>query len=561
MNLKLKITVFFKKSSPWILYSGDFSDFDSISKNQNFLSFSLNKTNRKDFVEINILTEAFKKKSYFISVEFFSEEKSDLFSCLGKEVIQKSYHQQSRDGQTFPSGFFMDKDSSIGIMYAPPFLCENKTFQNFIPQENKIEFSNGKIGKKSIFQKLQKNEKQKLDIIIISKNKKVDYLQFYFSLLKTTTKKYADTNILPVAENIGSLIFPLNYILCRKNWRKESKYLIIPGINYSNKQYLRDAFHQSTVLPSDMQHSTYNAIYPERIFYAENPFLFLIWSYRIYKNGGDISKRLITKTLKFILKNTKKGWYIPPQYQSGKNLGWKSWFDTFYFDNDDSPAYTQSLFIPALNSLSKMGFDYPQGLKDEVQMSYDSLYDKENKYIRFSRKLQYLSVDVTAGDLINYIYFGESIIPDQNVQNHLDKLKNAATPYGYKNISDLDGNYLKFEDYGHNNPYPEKYGIGKYQYGGSWFLYDMMMLLNCLTHRIDTSKELIDRVNIEIKQHFSLHECLSTIDGKPEKSEQGWDSSPFIFWNILKKKYSIHSKYDFTLEVDKIINNRVFYEK
>ena len=66
-----------------------------------------------------------------------------------------------------------------------------------------------------------------------------------------------------IESRFGALCFATNYLHLRRNETGYSRLWIVPGIDYSNKQYTRDAFWQALVMPAEIEQHIYDAFYPE----------------------------------------------------------------------------------------------------------------------------------------------------------------------------------------------------------------------------------------------------------------------------------------------------------
>ena len=60
-----------------------------------------------------------------------------------------------------------------------------------------------------------------------------------------------------VSDRFGITAFATNYMHLRRNETGNSTYWICPGIEYANKQYSRDAFWQTMVLPPEIEAECY----------------------------------------------------------------------------------------------------------------------------------------------------------------------------------------------------------------------------------------------------------------------------------------------------------------
>lgn len=90
-----------------------------------------------------------------------------------------------------------------------------------------------------------------------------------------------------------------------------------------------------------------------------------------------------------------------------------------------------------------------------------------------------------------------------------------------------------------------------YQFGGSWYLYDMQMLLDAyLAGATDAEHLMIWRTKLEFEKGNTKHEYINTTTGEPHKPNMGWNAGVYGLWNELIKQGKATNR--FFKEVDKL---------
>jgi len=92
-----------------------------------------------------------------------------------------------------------------------------------------------------------------------------------------------------------------------------------------------------------------------------------------------------------------------------------------------------------------------------------------------------LALDALKGDLLARLYLGKGLLLDKDVVTHYQTMNRLAkTKYGYKVFCNSDGSYLLPKQYNAGNlkSLLLDFSDGDYQRGGSWYLYDMLMLID-----------------------------------------------------------------------------------
>ena len=85
-----------------------------------------------------------------------------------------------------------------------------------------------------------------------------------------------------VTDLLGATFFSTAYMNLRVNETGRSKFWVTPAIGYSNKQYSRDAFWISMVLPKEYANYCYEneATYDKTFAGAERQLFTIVWAYR-----------------------------------------------------------------------------------------------------------------------------------------------------------------------------------------------------------------------------------------------------------------------------------------
>lgn len=340
-----------------------------------------------------------------------------------------------------------------------------------------------------------------------------------------------------VKDYFGEVAFASNYMNLRFNETKSSRYWICPGIKYSYKQFTRDAFWQTLTLPLNMEQQCYNAEAFAKHPGAERPLLTLIWTYRIGQRGGAPDLNAAKACLKYIETHTSGGFYYSNNNPAKKDF--QSWYDDCAFDDDDVVCYNQGLLVVALLAAQKLGLTTTIALQSALG-NYRKFFNAEKGYYPLSIKKNMFCVDALVGDLLAQVMFDYSLLTTGSVNRHYAALMRIArTKYGFKVTCADTGDYLPPDVYNtqdfqggmHN------YTPGEYQLGGSWYLYDMLCLLDCYLHGIPgVEEQMIWRTKLEFEHDGTYHECINTSTGKMCGDNQGWDGAIHALWRILMEK-------------------------
>jgi len=519
------------------------------------------------FLDINIRADVDEQKSYYVYTKMaFDEGETWSFDGQVSErmILRQSPHDPAdhkinMPKQAFPVGAVRHDGMFVVVFSDNPGKYDNYTTQELDPLRKHIIVSSSDSGENIHeggirFDRHYFTEPRTFRFIAASfRAETLSDLRLH--LFKVAAEAFSDVRSL-----FHSISFSANYMHYRKNELGYSDYWIVPGIEYSNKQYTRDAFWQSLVLPIGMEQNIYDAVYPERYRYAENALIYSIWSYRLQKKGGTINKERLVDALEYIKSNTKHGIFRAPA-QNGKPT-FRSWYDICAFEDKDIITYNQGLYAVAAHCFLEMGCHTKRDVALAAE-GYRKLFNEEKGYYVMSRKKRFFTVDALVGDLMHQILFDEPLLPDEKVKSHHDFMKNfARTEYGYKVTCTETGEYLKARDFGvkgYTDVYFSHASPGMYAWGGSYYLYDMLCLLACYTHLGDcVIDDMVARTELELSAHGALHEHMNTVNGIPGKANQGWNAAIYALAAELKSEYPSIER--FLLSVDRILLEKMTIE-
>ncbi len=505
-----------------------------------------------------------------VYLSLMGEGDAEFYSFAGLCKNERIFRQSPHDAGNY---HFKMEQSAIPMVAAVteggtdifisdnPSYFENATTQHIIPEEKAFYLSSGDKGGapnnptsdpfSPIFHHIDKDKTHTFRFIALksdAKNLKSIRLAAYLAIEKVW--------------GIGSdspyraMCFACNYMHIRKNETGRSDKWVVAGIEYANAQYVRDAYYQTMILDKDTQEQSYLALNHE-LKNAENPLIYLIWSYRNTQNGKPIDKQKLDHAFQNVLLGMEK--YEPhdayyPQCQPGGDF--RSWFDTCAFAHDDIDLYNQSLLICALESAKRLGYDVSDR-KEKALHRYHALFN--GRFFPLSAKKQCLALDFTVGEVIHYLLFDELFIDQKMFEMSYRKVCDgpAKTPYGIKIIAAEDGSFLPVDilangDY-LNEAYP-KIDEGRYHRGGSWHLYEMLFHIAGHLHGMpDAEQNLIDRLFIDLDYGGATYEYNHTIRGNGVKANQGWNAAIWAIWNELIEKGKATPR--FFKEADKKLAN------
>ncbi|HTR40410.1 MAG TPA: hypothetical protein VMH87_02180 [Pseudomonadales bacterium] len=357
----------------------------------------------------------------------------------------------------------------------------------------------------------------------------------------------------------GATAFSSNYTLVRSNETCNSRYWVVPGIDYSNKQYSRDAFWQSMVLPPHFARECYQNEAVAQTPGAERPLFCMIWAYRTKLEGGQPDMEAARKTLQYIEAHTQDGWYHSSNVDGKKDF--QSWCDLAAFEKDDVITYNQGLLAVALLSAEALGLK-PSVSSAQAIKNYQAMFDKKAGYFPFSQKKNLLAVDPLVGDLLAQLFFHQALLSDESVRSHFEQvIAHAKTPYGFKVTCLPDGSYAPASAYSardfsvQSQPTGGQWqNPGSYQWGASWYLYDMLFLIDAYLHGAPgAEKELVWRGALDFKLGGTYFETINTATGQLGRANQGWDAAVYAIWKKLMEQGRVNSS--LLDAVDKVTSN------
>ncbi len=519
------------------------------------------KTFDKDSFAI-VVSRSYKGKYELMEVTVSSEEEQDVYlSLMGKgEAEFFSFNGPCREERIFrqsphdPEKFHFKMEKSAIPMVAVlkngeadvfisdnPSYFDNATVQHIIPEEKCFYLSSGDPGGAPHYP-----ESEHFDPIYHKigngKTHTFRFIVFHADIvgLKTLRKE----SFLAIEKVWGSgsdshyraMCFASNYMHIRKNEMGTSEKWVVAGIEYSNTQYFRDAFYQTMILDEDMQEQGYRALDYD-FSQAENPLVYLIWSYRVWKSGKNIDRRKTDAAYRLILDGMNKFEPHDAYYPNCRDIGtFRCWFDTCAFAHNDIDLYNQGLLVCAMESAKRLGYDIGDR-KAKAVARFHSLFN--GKYFPLSQQKQCLALDFTVGEVIYYMLFNELFIDQTMFEKTYRKICDgpAKTKYGIKIIASEDGSYLPVEILGNDGKIYEglkTIDVGRYHHGGSWHLYEMIFHIAAHLHGIsDAEKNLTERLMADLDYDGATHEYMHTIRGNGVKANQGWNAAIWVIWNEL----------------------------
>lgn len=503
---------------------------------------------KKDgFSVFNVEAESETEKQCIITLK--ADYKSGIaFSYNGQvennRIFRQSPHDPTNHGlgglvkQAIPM-IAVEKNNSFWVALNDcPAFYNNFTTQTYNTQNQTLALSSGDLGNpggsdtssviiREYYHTIKKQTSHTFNGIIFE-SKAADLNNLRKDVLFAIANRWGDE----IISRFGATAFATNYMLIRKNETGNSEYWVVPGIPYANKQYTRDAFWQSMVLPAKYSEECYRneavALSPG----AERPLFCMIWAYRTKLDGGQPDMGAAKKTLEYIENHTRNGWFYSSNDPSKKDF--QSWYDLVPFDEDDVVTYNQGLLAVALMSAQALGLETKTSPDLAIKI-YQSMFKEAGGYFPLSLKKDLLAVDPLVGDLLAQVYFNQPLLKDESVVSHFSNVvTKAKTDFGYKVTCLPDGNYAPSQAYcveGHSLNWDDP---GHYQHGGSWYLYDMLFLVASYLHNAPGALDEIKwRGALDFKLGGTYFEHNHTVTGKTDKENQGWNAAIYAIWQKL----------------------------
>ena len=440
---------------------------------------------------------------------FYDNYTTQTFDLKNKEIRLSS----GDNGYIFQENSFVLKKDSFGIKQKGQFRIEPHYFEVKNVDAHVFE---GIIGR---FNHLEPTKLRRAVNLIVSKN-------------------WSNGN---VTDLFGSSFFSTAYMNLRVNETGKSKYWVVPAIEYANKQYTRDAFWISMILPDSFAAYSYeNEAFNDKTFSgAERPLFTIIWAYKTMQKGGKVDTARVRRILNITENHVQNGYYSG--YAKGSvGGGWQGWADNLAFETDDAISNNQGLFVVALMCAEKMGIKTKTPISLALS-NYQHLFNtKINAFSLSKQKDTVLAVDALMGDLLAQVILGKTLVSKSDALAHYETMKTKAkTINGFKDFCNTDGSFLKLEQYRCKSfeSAIEKVDDGEYQMGGSWYLYDMLMLMDAhIQGATDAEDLMIWRTKLEFEKGNTTHEFINTVSGKPFKPNMGWNAGVFGIWSELMKQ-------------------------
>ena len=469
--------------------------------------------------------------------------------CKDERIFRQSPHDVTRyhfkmQRGAIPMVASVNGENAELFVSDNPSYFDNATTQHILPDEHKFFLSSGDPGGAPNFP-----ESDHFDSIYHQIGNGHSHT-FRFVAFKSKVKslKSIRREVFRMIEKVwgeGSdsiyraACYAGNYMHIRKNETGRSDKWVVAGIEYANTQYFRDSFYQTMILDEYTSDQCYRALDYE-FKDAENPMVYLIWSYRIFKHGKPFNQQRADQAFATVMacmdKFTADGGYYP---NCREDCSFRNWFDLCCYEKDDVDAYSQGLCVCALEAAKRLGYEIGDR-KEKALARYISLFNGE--YIPMSEKKQFLALDVTVGEVLYYVLFDELFIPDEMVEKTYRRICDGAskTPYGIKIVSAPDGSYLPVEAFGLNGYVHSGFDTietGRYANGGSYHVYEMLFHIAAHLHGIeDAEKNMTERLMIDLNFDGATHEYMHTIKGVGVKANQGWNASIWAIWNELIKR-------------------------
>ena len=511
-------------------------------------SFSLSRFQKGKYEVINL--EVFSDEDSYVYLSLMGEGEGRFLSfngiCEEERIFRQSPHDASRyhfkmEKSAIPMVAAVTETQTDIIISDNPSFFDNATTQHIIPEEGKFYISSGDKGGTpnnlesdpfgSVYHHIQKGTSHVFRFIFFAtdeKELKGVRKEAYLAIEKIWGKGSDSL--------YRAMCFASNYMHIRVNETGTSSKWIVAGIEYSNAQYVRDSFYQSWILDDEIEEQSYRALNTE-LEDAENPLIFLIWSYRVFKQGKYVDYDRVETMLSLIKERMAlydaDGGYYPNCRKTGD---FRCWFDTCSFAFDDVDCYNQGLLICALEAAIRMGHEVGD-LKERALKKYHSLFN--GKYFPLSQKKQCLALDFTVGEVLYYILFNELFVDQVMFEKSYRLICDGAakTPYGIKIIANEDGSYTSidiFESNGYLYEGLKTIEEGRYQHGGSWHLYEMLFHIAGHLHGMpDAETNLTERLLIDLNYDGATHEYMHTVRGNGVKANQGWNAAVYAIWDEL----------------------------
>lgn len=208
-------------------------------------------------------------------------------------------------------------------------------------------------------------------------------------------------------------------------------------------------------------------------------------------------------------------------------------------------TYNQGLLAVALKAARALGLETATS-PEEAQAAYRALFNAEQGFYPLSEQKPFVCVDALVGDVLAQWLFDEPLLTSETVARHFEMIMRAArTPYGFKVTCQTSGEYLPPEAHSASDFVSpiEQSAVGNYCYGGSWYLYDMLCLLDCVLHQVPGAEEqAIWRTRLEFELGGTYHEFIDTRRGLARTPNYGWDAGAYALWRAFMARGRVRGR-------------------
>ncbi|MBE7043118.1 MAG: hypothetical protein E7399_06445 [Ruminococcaceae bacterium] len=522
------------------------------------VTYEQTKKGQDALIAITVLGEG----ECYVGIEYEGDGEVSTFS--GTVTYERYIRQSPRDisdytldmeKEAVPMAAVLENGIYTAAISDQPGHCDNATTQHVFPDSFQICSGDCGIirgkGKKTfapVYHKVTEGKNHEFRLMLC--RFKADTLnQFRNQIFRGIDRVWGEGG-----SAFHSVCFAGNYMHYRKNETGYSDYWVVPGIEYANYQYPRDAFWQSMILPKEMADQCYMAINPGRYSYAENGLFYLIWSYRNLKNGGGLNEESVKGALQYVSQFCRDGCYCTNKGDETEyEFKIQSWYDICAFEWDDVITYNQGLLAVAMRAAEEMGLTPPVKWQDAAE-EYKKQFN--GTYFPLSRKKQCLSLDVFIGDILFFLLFDECVLSDDVVQKcYQYVIEHNNTPYGRKVVCGEQGEFLPMEfhgAYGYICPHQKELQPGEYAYGSSYYLYEMLFHIGAYLHHAEGAEEhLISRGKLDFNIGGTFYEHINTVTGLGNKANQGWNCAIYSIWEQLMKRGIADDR--FFREIEKVL--------
>ncbi len=551
------------------------------------IGFSLTSLDYGYFFEVTVSSPEF-TTSCFISLQA-SYRGMIPYSFNGEVAATEVFRQSPHDIdawlpkgislQAVPLVALMGENCITGAFSNSPAFYDNSTSQSFYPGERYVKLSSGDRGLPPGYEEMdlqkpiqayngakgQRFSPGKIEkrYHVVSPGNNHVFSGVIFSVQGTGLSFLREETNLMIAASFsrkkysgifGALSFSTSYMNLRTNETGNSRYWVVPSVEYANTQYCRDAFWIATMFDDyyDSQCLMHELCTVNS--YAEYALYIPLWAFRSRGKNTEAGMEKLQAYVSLIESRVQDGWYQSYDENDGRH-DFQYWADQIAFEPYDSTAYNQGLLALALASARALGLSTDTD-PEEAARNYRSLFDSRRGWIGTSRyKNHILGPDPLVPDLLSTVWFGIPLLPSDVVIAHCESLERIAlTPFGYKIFCTGDGSYLSAEDYDIPGYVSQAnrggYMDGDYLKGGSWFLYDCLALLTGAVHGFPGALEcLLRRIKLDFTAGGTTFEYIDTKQGAFHKPNMGWNIAVYALTTKLVRDGKIATEFLTSIEM------------